>query len=565
MPETITQENILSNEYADVIAYYDIPDHVFLERYGNLGAQIVGGSYAVFYVRRSELPENPLSALGYYNIPNLFTPLDTTSLEASGILRFQSQPLLNADASDTLLGFIDTGIDYTLDVFRNSDGTSRILGIWDQTASSGPPPYGLLYGTAYSNEQINEALRSENPLSLVPVTDEIGHGTAIAGVAGGGASQQNNFTGVSPTSALAVVKLKPAKEYLREYYFIREGAIAYQENDIMLGVRYLYSLAQEQKKALILCIGVGSNMGPHSGDDPLSSILTYYSRLQGVYCVIAGGNEAGKAHHYYGNVQGQGDTVSVEILVDEKDQGFTLELWARPPELYAVSFVSPLGEVIPLIPARLRQQATVRFVLETTVIYVDYTIVETLSGSEVILMRFRAPTPGIWTVRVQNQIYLNGTFHMWLPITGFISPDTVFLSPSPDTTLTVPAPSPEPITVSTYNAYNNSLFINSSRGYTINGQIKPDLAAPGVDVTAPVPGGRFTPHTGSSMAAAIGAGTAALLVAWGLSRPVPRLLTNTEVKNFLIRGATRSPDLLYPNREWGYGMLNLYQIFENLM
>ena len=88
----------------------------------------------------------------------------------------------------------------------------------------------------------------------------------------------------------------------------------------------------------------------------------------------------------------------------------------------------------------------------------------------------------------------------------------------------------------------------------MNGQIKPDLAAPGVDVTAPVPGGRFTPHTGSSMAAAIGAGTAALLVAWGLSRPVPRLLTNTEVKNFLIRGAIRSPDLLYPNREWGYGI-----------
>lgn len=565
MPETASAENILSNDYADLIIYYDYSDEELLDTYRDLNVQIVGSSYAVIYARRDELPENPLSVLGYYNIPKLFTPLDTISLEASGILRLQTQPVLNLDAGNVMLGFIDTGIDYTLDVFRNSDGSSKIIGIWDQTSNDGPAPYGLLYGTGYTNAQINEALASQDPFSIVPVTDQIGHGTSMAGVAAGRANMENDFIGASPDSPIGVVKLKPAKEYLREYFLVSENAIVYQEDDIMLGVRYLYSLAQDLKKQLVLCIGMGTNLGPHSGDSPLSSVLTYYSRLSGIYCVIAAGNEAGKAHHYYGNVQAQGDIATVEILVDEKDRGFTLELWARPPELYAVSFLSPLGESVPLIPARLNQQESVRFVLESTRIDVSYTIVETLSGSEVIFMRFLSPTPGLWTIRVQNQIYLNGNFHMWLPATGFISPDTIFLTPSPDTTLTVPAPSSEPVTISTYNAYDNSLFIHSSRGYTITGQIKPDLAAPGVDITSPLPNGRFASRTGSSMAAAITAGAVALLVAWGETRPVPRLLTNAEIKNFLIRGADRSETLLYPNREWGYGTLNLYQIFENLM
>lgn len=160
---------------------------------------------------------------------------------------------------------------------------------------------------------------------------------------------------------------------------------------------------------------------------------------------------------------------------------------------------------------------------------------------------------------------MSSSFHMWLPITGLISPGTVFLSPNPDTTLTIPANNKEVITVSTYNAYNGSLYIHSSRGYTRDGRIKPDIAAPGVDVSAPVSGGGYEPSTGSSAAAAITAGAVALLVNWGHEQQPYRYFTNLEVQSFLIRGASRSPQLLFPNREWGYGTLNLYQIFLNLM
>ena len=151
---------------------------------------------------------------------------------------------------------------------------------------------------------------------------------------------------------------------------------------------------------------------------------------------------------------------------------------------------------------------------------------------------------------------------MWLPITGLIPPGTVFLTPNPDTTLTSPSPAESVITVSTYNAYDKSLFINSSRGYTRTGAIKPDIAAPGVNVYGPDGPGSYMPRTGSSLAAALAAGSVALLINWGLTRYTPHVLSTREVKNFLIRGAERSENLLYPNREWGYGTLNVYRILQ---
>lgn len=154
---------------------------------------------------------------------------------------------------------------------------------------------------------------------------------------------------------------------------------------------------------------------------------------------------------------------------------------------------------------------------------------------------------------------------MWLPITGFADPDVTFLRPNPDTTLTVPAASPSSITTASYNAYNNSLMLNSSRGFTRTGQIKPDITAPGVNLLAPAPKNRYVTITGTSAASALTAGGCALLIEWGMRRTPPRIFNNSELKSLLIRGAQRSSDKLYPNREWGYGTLNIYQVFSSFL
>lgn len=565
MDENEIQEMIYSNDYLDFIQNFRTAPELWQKQFENFGAQTFGGGFGMLHIRPNLLPENPMDVLGYYAIPKLFTALDTTSLEVSGILQVQTQPLLGYKGKGVLLGFIDTGIDYTLSAFRHSDGRTRILRIWDQTIRTGTPPENILYGSEYTEAQINEALSADDPYSVVPSRDEDGHGTVMAGIAAGSPDFSRDFIGAAPEADIVVVKLKPAKQNLRDFYLIPQGSLAFQETDIMMSIRYLLQVSYVLQKPVVICLGLGTTQGSHSGLSPLSQILSYYSSFTGCYIVVSAGNEAGSAHHYYGKLNTPDTYENVEILVDSKDEGFSTELWAQRPELYSIGIVSPLGETIERIPARLDQSSTIRFTLEKTVIELYYEIVEATTGNELILLRFKNPTPGIWTIRVYNNVYINGSFHMWLPIKGLISPGTVFLAPNPDTTLTAPSNNSDVITVSTYNAYNNSLYINSSRGYTRDGQIKPDIAAPGVNVFAPEVGGGYGVYTGSSAAAAITAGAVALLTNWGMEHNPTRSFTNLEMQGFLIRGADRNPQYLYPNREWGYGTLNLYQIFINFM
>lgn len=556
-------EMILSESYADII----LPSYTgFLTDYKERGAQIFNNYYGmVHYPLEEELFQNYYEYGFFYNtIPKLFTLLDLESLEASGILAVQNQPVLGLKGQDVLIGFIDTGIDYTHPAFRRPDGLSRIVGIWDQTLQTGQPPFDLNYGTAYSQEELNQALGMEDPFSLVPSRDENGHGTFLAGVAAGSALPQQSFSGAAPEALIAIVKLKPAKEYLKEFFYVTGSAPAYQSTDIMLGIRYLILLADALKKPLVICIGLGSNQGSHSGSSPLDSMLSVTDQYRGIHAVTAAGNEAGKAHHFYGTAANSGAYEAVEILVEPGTSGFCAELWGQPPEVYAVGFESPLGEVIQKLPPRISFSENISFILENTRIFVTSEIVQTVSGQQLIFIRFSDPTPGSWKIRVYTDSFNNGNYHIWLPITGFSDPDVRFLRPNPDTTLTVPSASVSTMTTAAYNAYDNSLFLNSSRGFTRTGQIKPDFAAPGVNVFGPNLRGGFTTATGTSVAAAITAGACAQMVEWGMRRTPPRIFNNSELKALFIRGADRSRQELYPNREWGYGTLNVYQVFSSL-
>lgn len=557
------REMILSEEYADVIVPY-FP--CFLNQYREQGAQVFNEYYGMIHYPLSERSFAAFFEEGFFytTVPKLYTLLDTVNLDAAGITQVQNQPVLKLTGQDIILGFIDTGIDYTHPAFRRSDGSSRIYGLWDQTVQTGTPPYDLEYGSVYTRQEINQALALEDPYSLVPSQDQIGHGTALAGIASGTALPENDFAGAAPQAMIAVVKLKPAKEYLKSFFYVTGDAPAYQMTDIMAGIRYLIRLSEELLKPLVICLGLGTSQGAHSGDSPLDSMLSVTNQFRGIIGVSAAGNEAGRAHHYYGTALNSTEYNAVEILVKEGTRGFCAELWGQPPEVYAVGFESPLGEVVQKIPPRLSYSENISFILENTKIFVSSEIIQTVSGSQLIFIRFTDPTPGSWKIRVYTGNYNSGSYHIWLPITGFSNPDVTFLEPNPDTTITSPGTSLSVITTAAYNAYNNSLYLNSSRGYTRTGQIKPDIAAPGVNVFAPAPRQRYTTITGTSAAAAITAGASALVMEWGMNRTPSRIFNSEEMKSLFIRGAQRRGDNLYPNREWGYGLLDVYQVFVSL-
>ncbi len=118
-----------------------------------------------------------LPKYSYASIPNCYSPLNMQTLNEAGILPVQNYPTLQLKGRNILIGFLDSGIDYTNPVFQNLDNTTRIRAIWDQTVQTGTMPEHFSYGSEFTEEQINEALRSDSPFDLVPSTDETGHGT----------------------------------------------------------------------------------------------------------------------------------------------------------------------------------------------------------------------------------------------------------------------------------------------------------------------------------------------------------------------------------------------------
>jgi len=525
--------------------------------------------YNIVYLNQSRVPNRDVSFFQYQSIPKLYGLMqngefDPTSLIASGITQIQRPPL-SLTGRGVVICMIDTGIDYRNSVFLDENGNSRILAIWDQTIQTGNPPEGFLYGTEYTREEINAALRTPDPLQIVPSIDRNGHGTALAAVAAGSrVGGTNPYIGAAPEADLVIVKLKECKQYLRDFYLVPADVPAFQENDIMLAVKYGDSFAEIFRRPVVFCLGLGTNMGDHEGSSALSRYLNLVAVRRSRGVVVCGGNEGGARHHYRGMLERRSGALNssqdVEIRVEDDVAGFWLEFWGNLPDIFTLEIRSPGGETVPIGRLIAGQTLTYGFVYERSRVTLKATLVEPASGEQLIAIRLENPTSGIWTIRVSGEGEVhNGEFNMWLPITEFLGGEVYFLSPNPYVTLTEPGMAPDVIGVSTYNAQNNSFYTESGRGFSRTGVIRPDFAAPGVDIGTP-----SGERTGSSLAAAITAGAVAQFLQWAVVEQNNQFAESREIKNYLIRGAARETDTTYPNREWGYGRLDMEGVFETI-
>ena len=558
----LCREKILSEDYHDfIVSDIRMPFlQDMLEK--DYCLQNPGFFYQCAYLSKSVIKPVSLENYSYFSIPKCYSLLSMQALNQAGILPIQNHSTIQLSGKQVMIGFLDTGIDYQNPIFQHLDKTTRIAGIWDQTIQSGTPPESFYYGSHYTPDMINEALASEDPYSLVPSVDNNGHGTFLASIAAGSGDPDAQFIGAAPESVIAVVKLKQAKQYLRDYYFIPNTAPAFQENDIMLGMRYLHLLAEKLGLPLIFCLALGSNLGGHSGSLPLSIIAQQYTLLSNRIPVIGVGNEADQRHHFYSEIMNTSDTKTVEIRVGENTSGFVMELWTELPNILSISLTSPSGESTSRIPIRAGTSTTFNFLFENTTVYIDYRLFVESTASELIHFRFSDAAPGIWKLVVVPVQIIDGRFHIWLPVREFLSGEVYFLNSNPYYTLTAPSDSVQPISVSYYDSSNNGLALSSGRGFTRTEQVKPDFTAPGISITGALPGGQFESRSGSSTSVGITAGAAALLVEWHLQQKKIPSVSTALIKSLLTLGATRNPDMKYPNREWGYGQLNLYNTFE---
>ncbi|MBQ8279002.1 MAG: S8 family peptidase [Roseburia sp.] len=555
------REQVYSNDYFDFVipygeAYSVSPPGTCIQR--------IDEDFDILYYPRAGLPPLRLGDYTYSEIPKCFGLLDRTALEVSGILQMQIQPALSLTGNGVLIGFVDTGIDYTNPIFRYADGSSRIVRIWDQTIEDGTPPPGIFYGADYSREDINRALEAENPYDVVPSRDTNGHGTFLAGVASGGPDIENDFIGAAPDAQIAVVKLKEAKPYLREFFFVKDGVPAYQENDIMMGIAYLDGLANTLNLPLVICIGVGSANGSRAGNSHLSTYLNAFCHRRKRSAVVATGNEAGTRRHYLGQTPEGTEYEEVEVNVAEDMDGFFIEFWANAPEIFEVSVISPTGEEMPRVPAREGTSSVYDFIFERSTVSVDYRIEAKRTGSLLIYMRFIRPRSGVWKIRVYPEEVVSGSYNMWLPLQQFTEGDVFFLRSNPDITINIPSSATQVISVGAYNATNRSMYPDSGRGFSTTGVVKPDFVAPGVNVYGPGARGNYIRQTGTSVAAAITAGAVAQVMQWAIVDRNAPTISNAGIKNMLIRGTGKPAPRDYPNTEWGYGTLNVYTAFEML-
>ena len=559
----VERNRIISEDYADLIIEYNGNTSVF-EQFPDSTVQIINIQLAFVHVPVSFITQDIVYRMGYSVLPTCFGIISESSLEASGVFQLRNIPIFNLRGQGILIGIIDTGVDYTNPIFQYADNTTRIVSIWDQTIVSDNPPTGMEYGTEYTREQINEALQNDNPLSVVPSTDDIGHGTMLAGISGGNEVAESGFMGVAPDAEFAVVKLKPAKQFLKDFFYIPDNAVCFQETDIFLGVQYLYDLSIRLGRPMVICIALGSSQGAHDGLGTLSTYISNISTTPQIGVVVAAGNEGNNRRHYSGRINPTIGYDTVELNVGENEPGFSMELWGSAPDIYSIDILSPSGEYIPRIVAGRNEHRVISFIFEATIIYVDYQMVESQSGEQLILIRFDNPSQGIWRFNVYERGGLNLGFNIWLPMEGFISENTYFIRSDPYTTLLTLGNAVFPLTVTAYNDADDSLYLDSSRGFTRINKIKPEIAAPGVNVTGPTLDGSFAPYTGTSVSAAHVTGIAALIYEWGIVRGNLPLMSTVELKNLIIRGAKRDINLIYPNRDWGYGILDIFNAFDAL-
>ena len=467
----------------------------------------------------------------------------------------QSFPLLG---KDVLIGIVDSGIDYENPDFRNADGTTRILALWDQTLQNGKPPQEYHIGTEFTSEQINEALRMEvreERYRIVPSRDTSGHGTAVAGIAAGNGrgSKNGKYRGVAPEAGLLIVRMGGAGET----GFPRT-------TQLMRGVDYIVRKAEELKKPVAINISFGNTYGSHDGTSLLERYLnTVSERWKNVICV-GSGNEGTTAGHAAGEYR-KGMMTEVQLAVQQREKSFSLQIWKSYVDEVAITIVDPSGNH----SGRLEEkEGTQRIQIGETELLVYYGEPKPYSIRQEIYISFlprnEFVTAGVWKIQMMPGQVVDKLWQMWLPVQNALNIGTAFLKPDSSTTLTIPSTASLVITVAAYNALTFSYADFSGRGpaqiYEGENANKPDLAAPGVRVMAPVAGGGYAEFTGTSFATPFVTGSAALLMEWGIVKGNDPYLYGEKVKAYLRRGARQIPGYeRWPNGKLGYGRLCIVQ------
>ena len=499
---------------------------------------IESGNYVVvFYNRNQYFADMSIRNLVdsfKENTPILLGLMDEEYNLSAGITQVQRPPL-DLSGRDVIIGFVDTGINYTNEEFIYENGDNKIELIWDMTIEDEVSD-GVCFGRVFTNAELTAKTANTK--------DDTGHGTNMAIQSCGIKS------GAAPESSIIAVKLKKAKAFQYEYQFIPDDTPVYSSIDVMLGIDFIINEANRLRKPLVIVLGLGTNEGGHNGSTILERYLSRLSQVPGLIVITPSGNEAAARHHTSFEINNDNGYYDMEINVSENTPGFNVWLWNSITDRIEVSIISPLGEVIPRIPAQNNFSNEYTLFQTNTKIYIHYSLPVFQTFDQRTALRFTNPISGLWIIRVYGMTdYSN--IHAWLPITNFIGNKAVFTSPDPYTTATIPSTADNVICVGGYNPEDNSVLQTSGRGPGRKISVLPNFIAPT---------NRYT-----SISASVTAGAMALLTQWALIKSNFYSLSTITASALIINSTSQNPNNIYPNNIEGYGRLNLYNVFNKLL
>lgn len=531
----------------DVIVKYSGPE----SRLGGEGIQVVPllGGYAVVTLPESEIKAySAREQIEFIEKPKRLYFETFQGREASCIMPVQ-EGKNGLTGKGVLVGIVDAGVNFFHPDFRNEDGSSRILYLWDQSIP-GNPPKGYTKGTEYTKEEIDKALAlgETEGRRLVPSRDVSGHGTAVLGIAAGnGTVSEGVNRGVAYESEILVVKMGNA------------GTNSFpRTTELMEGIDYLVRQATAMGKPIAINISFGNNYGSHQGDSLLETYISNVANVGRSAICVGSGNNGNDRIHTAGRLQ-QGQSEIVEMSIGAYETTLNLQLWKAYADEIEIFLETPSGENLPVLSERIGTQ---RYRAGETELLVYYGKPGPFQVTQEIYVDFLPTgtylTSGIWKIHLQGRRIREGNYNLWLPGGNVLNPVTGFYRPVAAETLTIPSTASKVITVGAYDSRLNAFADFTGRGGENLPYPKPDLVAPGVDILAPSVGGGYTGVTGTSFATPFVTGAAALMMEWGIVRGNDPFLWGEKVKAYLRRGAQPLPGFdRYPNESVGWGRLCL--------
>jgi len=545
------------NEKWEVIVKFD-GDILRLEQLLPVEVEVLSQDYAIITLFAADIPD----LVDFPEIEYIEQPKELTLSELYPsclypvISKTQDLRAASLTGRGVITAFLDSGIDYTHRDFRNADGSSRILYMWDQTDDSGAPPNGFTAGTEYSKEQIDAALASGRPYDFVREIDFIGHGTAVAGVAAGNGNASNGrYKGVAPESSLIVVKLG---EKGRESFA--------RTTELMRALSYVIRTARELNMPVAVNISYGTNNGSHDGTSLFETFVSSMSDVWKCVIVAASGNEGSAGHHFECVIR-QGVTQEIPFFVIPNLKSLYMTAWKDFVDGMSFELLAPNGQSTGIMEGSI----VVREVrIANTDVSIFYSPPSHYNEGQEVLYQF-SPNPvisdGIWTLKVTGtSIAASGRLNIWLPTVEQVTTKTAFFSPTPEMTFTLPSTARKVIAVGGYDSATGRAADFSGRGFAFYGRLaKPDIVAPAINVMTTSTGGGYDIHTGTSMAAPYVTGASAVLMEWGIVKRNDPFLFGQKISAYLKLGAVRNQNISYPNSIWGYGISSLSASLDYLL